>query len=132
MDDRQKKLDEETKAYLDRIKRTISESEALMQGVELRIQETDRLLESQGLTRQQIESLQVTPEQRRLVNEELKRRGLPPLEDEPEEYPAASLPDERLTGHGRAADPNLDAGDVKEDLENRKRKFNVMMNKIKL
>ena len=132
MDDKQKRMDEETRAYLDRIKRTIAESEALMQGVELRMKETDRLLESQGLTREQLSAMQITPEQRRLVNEELKRRGLPPLEDEPEDYPAASLPDERLTGHGRAADPNLDAEDVKEDLENRKRKFSVMMNKIKL
>ena len=123
---------DETQAYLAKIKRTIAESEALMQSVELRIQETDRMLESQGLTREQLEAMQVTPEQKRIVNEELKRRGLPPLEEDLDEYPQVPLPDERLTGHGRAVDTNPDAGDVNEDLENRKRKFNVMMNKIKL
>ena len=129
-----RKMDDDTQAYLERIRKTIAESEALMQGVELRMQETDRLLASQGLTREQLESLKVSPEQREQINAELRRLGLPELDDEPESAPRPpeSPVAERLTGQGRAAEPNLDAGDVKEDMENRKRKFNVMMNKIRL
>lgn len=117
----------ETEAYLARIKKTVSASKALIQQAELRIAETDRLLEEQGLTREQVMAMRFTPEQMQRVNEELKRRGLPPIDMD--ELP---VEDARLTGEGRAAEPNMEAEDVKPDLENRKRKFNVMMSNLKL
>jgi len=117
----------ETEAYLARIKKTVSASKALIQQAELRIAETDRLLEEQGLTREQVMAMRFTPEQLQRVNEELKRRGLPPVD-----MGEAPVDDARLTGEGRAAEPNMQAEDVKPDLENRKRKFNVMMSNIKL
>ena len=121
------KLAADTEAYLARVKKTVAASRALIEQAELRIAETDRLLEQQGLTRQQLEEMRFTPEQLQRVNEELKRRGMPQIEmgDVPME-------DARLTGAGRAAEPNMEAEDVKPDLENRKRKFNVMMSNIKL
>ena len=124
---RKSKSMEETEAYLARIKKTVADSRALIQQAELRIAETDRLLEEQGLTREQVMAMRFTPEQKQRVNEELKRRGLPPVDME--ELP---IEDARLTGEGRAAEPNMEAEDVKPDLENRKRKFNVMMSNIKL
>ena len=129
MDENKKKSKsmEETEAYLARIRKTVSDSRALIQQAELRIAETDRLLEEQGLTREQVMAMRFTPEQKQRVNEELKRRGLPPIDMD--EIP---VEDARLTGEGRAAEPNMEAEDVKPDLENRKRKFNVMMSNIKL
>ena len=130
MDENKKKSKsmEETEAYLARIRKTVSDSRALIQQAELRIAETDRLLEEQGLTREQVMAMRFTPEQMQRVNEELKRQGLPPVDmGEP-----SVVEDARLTGEGRAAEPNIQAEDVKPDLENRKRKFNVMMSNIKL
>ena len=129
MDENKKKSKsmEDTEAYLARIRKTVSASKALIEQAKLRIAETDRLLEEQGLTREQVMAMRFTPEQKQRVNEELKRRGLPPIDMD--ELP---VEDARLTGEGRAAEPNMEAEDVKPDLENRKRKFNVMMSNIKL
>ena len=110
--------------YLARIRKTIAESEALVQQAELRMQETDRLLESQGLTREQVMALRFTREQKLAVNEELKRRGLPPLEDdgaEVDDDPDAPIP------VGIPAASNFAANDSQGDLENRQRKFGMMM-----
>ena len=120
MKDPQQDLDE----YLARIRKTIADSEALIAQTELRMRETDRLLESQGLTREQVMGLRFTREQKLVVNEELKRRGLPPLEDdgtEVDDDPAAPAP------VGIPAAPNFAAGDTQGDLENRQRKFGMMM-----
>ena len=122
-----KKTQEETEEFLARVRRTISASKALIQGAELRIQETDSLLAEHGLTREQLMAAQFSPEQMRRVNEELRRRGLPPLDEESD-----VREDARLTGEGRAAEPNVQIEDVKPDMENRKRKFNVMMSNIRL
>ncbi len=122
---------EETKAYLARINRTVTESKALLSQFELRMAETDRMLESQGLTREQVEAMQFSEEQIAAVNEELKRRGMAPM-DFGSVRNKSSIEDRRLPGEGRAAEPNLDAGDSKEDMENRRRKFNVMMSNLKL
>jgi hypothetical protein len=122
---------EETKAYLARINRTVTESKALLSQFELRMAETDRMLASQGLTREKVAAMQFTDEQIAAVNEELKRRGMAPM-DFGSVRNKSSIEDRRLTGEGRAAEPNLDAGDSKEDLENRRRKFNVMMSNLKL
>ena len=96
--------------------------------------ETDRMLESQGLTRAQVEAMSFTPEQLAAVNAELKRRGMEPLDVDVFEKTAndSNFADERLTGEGRAAEPNLDVEDSREDLSNRRRKFNVMMNNYRL
>ena len=117
-------LDKDLDEYLARIRRTIAESEALVSQTELRMRETDRLLESQGLTREQVMALRFSKEQKLAVNEELKRRGLPPLEDggdEPLPDPDAPAP------VGIPAAPNLFARDTQGDLENRQRKFGMMM-----
>jgi len=131
MEEKQRRngMDAETEAYLARIRKTVKESRALVEQVELRRAETDRLLESQGLTREQLAAIRFTPEQIARVNEELRRRGLPPVEDVPmaETSPGDGEP---LMEH--MSEPNFDPGDIKEDLENRKRKFGVMMNNIRL
>ena len=137
--DQHRKTDDETRAYLAKIQRTISESNALIAQAELRRAETDRMLAEQGLTREQVEALRFTPEQLKAVNAELARRGLPPIEEElvlagearPQTRPQRQE-DARLTGEGRAAEPNFNPEDSKEDLENRRRKFNVMMNDLRL
>ena len=119
-------LERETQAFLSKIRRTINESEALVAQVELRRAETDRLLASQGLTREQVEAMTFTDEQLAAVNEELRRRGLAPLEDE---WFHPSLPTPQ---GGQAAEPNFDSGDSQGDLENRRRKFNTMMQDFRL
>ncbi len=126
------KSEEETKAYLAKISRTVAESKALLSQFELRMSETDRMLEAQGLTREKVAAMQFTDEQIAAVNEELKRRGMEPMDFEDVRSKSAAIEDRRLTGEGRAAEPNLDADDSKEDLENRRRKFNVMMSNLKL
>ena len=134
MEDAQKReLDSETKAYLAKIQRTISASKELMSQVELRRAETDRMLAAQGLTREQVEAMRFTPEQLKAANAELARRGLPLIDEEEVLMgDARADADARLTGAGRAADPNYNPEDTKEDLENRKRKFNVMMSNFRL
>ena len=120
MKDPDKELDE----YLARIRKTIAESEALVQQTELRMAETDRLLESQGLTREQVLAFRFTKEQKLAVNEELKRRGLPPLDDaddEPAPDPDAPAP------VGIPAASNVPVADSQGDLENRQKKFGMMM-----
>ena len=131
MPNNEKKSQQELEDYLAKIHRTVSESEALIQGVEMRIRETDNLLAEQGLTREQVHAIRFTPEQIKAVNEELKRQGLPPLEDVPEpgDVPPV-VPNVPLTG--RSLGNGEDSGDVKEDMENRKRKFNVMMKNYRL
>ena len=116
--------DQDLDEYLARIRKTIADSEALISQTELRMRETDRLLEAQGLSRDQVMSLRFTREQRLAVNEELKRRGLPPLEDDGSDVdddPDAPAP------VGIPAAPSLSATDTQGDLENRQRKFGMMM-----
>ena len=72
----------EVKEYLAKIRKTVADSQAAIDAAQLRLKETDRLLESQGLTREQVLNFKVTPAHRLAVNEELRRRGLPPLEDD--------------------------------------------------
>ena len=116
--------------YLARIRKTIAESEALVAQTELRMRETDRLLESQGLTREQVMALRFSPEQRLAVNEELKRRGLPPIDDFGDDVPP---PDEAAAASpGVPAAPNLAVRDSQGDLENRQKKFGMMMKPFSL
>lgn len=117
--------DKDLDEYLARIRKTISESENLVAQAELRMRETDRLLESQGLTREQVMALRFSSEQKLAVNEELRRRGLPPLEDDG----ADPLPDPDAPAPvGIPAASNFSsAADTQGDLENRQRKFGMMM-----
>lgn len=78
MDD---KKQEEVKAYLARIRKTVEASKALMESVDLRLRETDRMLEAQGLTRDEVRKMRFTTEQREKANEELRRMGLPPMDE---------------------------------------------------
>lgn len=73
-------LEKDTEAYLARIRRTIAESSRLVEQAQLRIAETDRMLESQGLTREQVMGFRFSEEQRELVNRELARRGMEPVD----------------------------------------------------
>ncbi len=75
---------QDIEATLARARKTVADSRELMAQVNLRIQETDRLLAKQGLTREQVRSFRFTSEQRQLVNDELKRRGLPPVQEDEE------------------------------------------------
>ncbi len=116
--------------YLARIRKTIAESEALVAQTELRMRETDRLLESQGLTREQVLSLRFSKEQKLAVNEELKRRGLPPIEDEGDDLPPPD-PDAPAPV-GVPAAPAFAVHDSQGDLENRQKKFGMMMKPFSL
>ena len=116
-------------AYLARIRKTIADSNAMVSQVELRIAETDRLLASQGLTREQVMGFNFSGEQKLMVNEALKRRGLPPIEDEMDGI-ADGLREDQFSG--RPAMPNFEAGDAQGDLENRQRKFGMMMKPFQL
>lgn len=121
----EKELDD----YLARIRKTIAESEALVAQTELRMRETDRLLESQGVTREQVMAMRFSKEQKLAVNEELKRRGLPPIEDDgddPEPDPDVPPP------AGIPAAPNFGSADSQGDLENRQKKFGMMMKPFSL
>ena len=120
MKDPEQELDE----YLARIRKTIADSEALVAQTELRMRETDRMLEAQGLTREQVLSFRFTKEQKLAVNEELKRRGLPPLEDGEDDL----LPDPDAPAPvGIPASSDAPSADSQGDLANRQRKFGMMM-----
>ena len=113
-------MDRETKAYLARIRKTIEESSRLVEQVDLRIRETDRMLEQQGLTREQVMQMRFSDAQLEAVNEELKRRGLDPLEKW------------AMTDSGEPDVPyvsGLASDDVAPDAElaERQRKFGMMM-----
>ena len=117
--------DQELDEYLARIRKTIEESEALVAQTELRMRETDRLLESQGLTREQVLSLRFSKEQKLAVNEELKRRGLPPIDDFGDDVPAPDAA--AAAAPGIPAASNFAVRDSQGDLENRQKKFGMMM-----
>ena len=116
--------DKDVQAYLARIRKTIADSKNLVSQVELRIAETDRMLERQGLTREQVMAMQFSDAQLDAVNEELKRRGLDPLEKwtmndraVPDEEPSIKA-DASYAGETATSDA---------ELENRQRKFGMMM-----
>ena len=112
--------DRETEAYLSRIRRTIEESNRLVDQVGLRIRETDHLLEQQGLTREQVMAMHFSDAQIEAANEELKRRGLDPIEKwTMDDYEASDEP--RVS--------SLASEDFAPDAElaERQRKFGMMM-----
>ena len=116
--------DRDVQAYLARIRKTIADGKNLVSQVELRIAETDRMLERQGLTREQVMAMQFSDAQMEAVNEELKRRGLDPLEKwtmndraVPDEEPSIKA-DASYAGETATSDA---------ELENRQRKLGMMM-----
>ena len=117
---------EEIKEYLAKIRKTIAESEAAIGQAELRMAETDRLLESQGLTREQVLNFKVTPEHRLAVNEELRRRGLPPLEDDEASFSFDAATAE-LRGQADAPAPAPD-----DELAERQRRFGNLMHEFRI
>lgn len=118
----------ESKAYIEKIRKTIAESSALIDQAEMRIAETDRFLSEHGMTREQLMNFKFTPEQKLAVNEELRKRGLPAIEDDV--FSAEYLVTQESVG--RPATPNFEAGDVEVDIKDRHRKFGIMMKPFKI
>ena len=122
--------DNDVQTYLARIRKTIADSKRLVSQAELRIAETDRMLESQGLTREQVMAMRFSEAQMEAVNAELKRRGLDPVErwtmagggGQEEGGDSPGTPD-RQAARPSAADA---------ELENRQRKFGMMMKPFQL
>jgi len=117
--------EKDMEAYLARIRKTIADSKALVSQAQLRIAETDRMLERQGLTREQVMAMKFSDAQMEAVNAELKRRGLDPLE----KWSMDDMEMRREEPQGRVDDPGerRDAGGFDAELENRQRKFGMMM-----
>ncbi len=116
----------DVEAYLAKIRKTVADSQAAIDAAQLRLRETDRLLESQGLTREQVLGFKITPAHRLAVNEELRRRGLPPLEDDGAgDFDAATA---RLRGEADAPAPS--SGDGGPDA--RARRFGNLMHTFRI
>ena len=119
MDEQQKDL----KEYLARIRSTIAKSNSLVTQAELRIAETDRMLERQGLTREQVLAMRFSDAQIEAANAELKRRGMDPIE----RWEGKVARDaEGGTGDEGGQEYVVGSGGG-EELENRQRKFGMMM-----
>ena len=116
-------MNRETEEYLAKIKKTIADSKLMIESVKLRFAETDRLLADSGTSREEVKKFSFTREQCAVVNEELARRGLPPLEP---------ISPECACEAAAAASPCADAADMHEDMENRRRKFGVMMKQFRM
>ena len=117
--------EKDVQAYLARIRKTIADSKRIVSQTELRIAETDRMLERQGLTREQVMSMRFSEAQMEAVNAELKRRGLDPLERWEMGDGQVKVEDEVQGEHERAYGDSRATGDP--ELENRQRKFGMMM-----
>jgi len=122
VDEQKRRSEEDTRAYLARIRKTIADSESVVSQVELRIAETDRMLAQQGLTREQVMQMQFSEAQLEAVNAELKRRGMDPLE----KWSAVDAERQDAGSAGADAAPAPEpSGDA--ELEERRRKFGMMM-----
>ena len=111
----------DTEAYLARIRKTIEASNQIVDQVGLRLRETDRMLEQQGLTREQVMAMHFSEAQIEAANEELKRRGLDPIEKW--EHDGLTAQEEFAIGRPpQAAESSAD-----NELAERQRKFGMMM-----
>jgi hypothetical protein len=134
------KIAAETEAYLAKIRKTVRDSKNLVESVKLRMAETDRMLESAGTTREEVMKFSFSASQKEAVNEELERMGLERLADDADDI--RDEYGERVLGAGAAeenirptaceAGANFTAGDGDGSVENRKRKFNVMMQRFRM
>lgn len=123
-------LKDDVQSYLARIRKTIADSKRVVEKAELRIAETDRMLERQGLTREQVMAMRFSDAQMEAVNAELRRRGMDPLEKwEKEDEPAERKPEDEPYV---SRIPSPDAADADVELENRQRKFGMMMKPFQL
>ena len=119
------KKENDIESYLAGIRKTIADSNALVAQAELRIQETDRMLAQQGLTREQVLAMQFSDDQVRAANEELKRRGMAPLDDEAIALLTQPPSNANTPPLPQSPTPPLSSSDA--ELENRQRKFGMMM-----
>ena len=119
--------EEEIKEYLARIRDTIAKSEMVVSQAALRIAETDRMLESQGLTREQVMAMRFTDAQGAAANEELKRRGMDPLEKWDVAQGASYDEMHALRPETPLYGPGPSSADADAELENRQKKFGMMM-----
>ena len=133
------KISAETEAYLAKIRKTVRESKNLVESVKLRMAETDRMLENSGTTREEVMKFSFSESQKAAVNEELERMGLERLDDAGDvrdEYGERTLgpgaEDENARPVACEAGANFTAGDGDGSVENRKRKFNVMMQQFRM
>ena len=124
----------DVEAYLAGIRKTIADSNAVVAQAELRIQETDRMLAQQGLTREQVLAMQFSDEQVSAANEELKRRGMEPFDDDAiamltQPSSSTDTPVADTPPFPHSSTPPLPHSDDSSDgeLENRQRKFGMMM-----
>ena len=121
---------EDIQRFLAHIRKTIADSENLVSQAELRIAETDRMLERQGLTREQVLNLRFSESQMEAANAELKRRGMDPLEkwSGMEDSQADAIrPASDYANAASASTPSANAPTPDSDLENRQKKFGMMM-----
>ena len=116
-------LDRETGAYLARIRKTIEKSNRLVEEVGLRIRETDRMLEQQGLTREQVMAMHFSEAQIEAANEELKRRGLDPLE----RWELEENLSRQASEFDSSVSPSPEDASSNAELAERQRKFGMMM-----
>ena len=132
------KLVAETEAYLAKIRKTVSESKSLVESAKLRMVETDRMLEDSGTTREEVMKFSFSAAQKETVNAQLERMGFEKLDDGDirGEYGERSLgpgaADENMRPPACEAGANFTAGDGDGSVENRKRKFNVMMQQFRM
>lgn len=130
----------ETEAYLAKIRKTVCASRNLIESAKLRMAETDRLLENAGMSREEVMKLSFTAAQKAAVNDELERMGFERLDDGDgdvrNEYGFHSLGEGAEEASVRPAaseaGANFTAGDGDGSVENRKRKFNVMMQRFRM
>ena len=120
------KLEIETEEFLAKIRKTIAESDRLVSQAELRIAETDRMLEKQGLTREQVMGMRFTDEQREMVNRELVRQGMEPLEEDDVDY-ISRRDAETQRDYGYLYDSATSQEGKNTELAERQRKFCMMM-----
>ena len=133
------KISAETEAYLAKIRKTVRESKNLVESVKLRMAETDRMLENSGTTREEVMKFSFSSSQKEAVNAQLERMGFEKLDDDGDirsEYGERSLgpgaADENMRPPACEAGANFTVGDGDGSVENRKRKFNVMMQQFRM
>jgi len=117
---------DEIRDYLAHIRKTVAESRAVVEQARLRIRETDRLLERQGLTREQVRNFRLTRDQIQMANEELARRGLPPVECDDAAFDFGAAARELREADSPAGPP------VEDELAERRRKFVNFMQEYRL
>ena len=118
--------EKDMEAYLARIRKTIADSKALVSQARLRIAETDRMLERQGLTREQVMAMRFSDAQMEAVNAELRRRGLDPLEKWSKAGDEGQYEGGASDAPGASGPAPMDYS-ADAELENRQRKFGMMM-----